>query len=98
MENKKCRKWTAEEERCLINQVRVFPHNLHKCFMLVSEVIDRTPGAVANHWYTKTSKNPDCMVFFTASEKHVSKNRKNGMGEASTLSVWRRLVRIIRSL
>jgi len=98
MERKRIRKWTPEEERRLIDQVRVFPQNLHKCFLLVAEDIDRTPGAVANHWYTKTSKNPNALCFFTASEKHVSKNRKNGLGEESTSSVWRRLLRITKNI
>lgn len=89
------RKWTTEEERVLIDQVRVFPQNLTKCFLIVAETLDRTPTAVASHWYTKTSKNPEVMCFFTASPVHVSKNRKNGMGEESSQSVWRRLLRVL---
>ena len=89
------RKWTPEEEQVLVNQVRAFPQNMSKCFHIVAETIDRTPLAVSNHWYTKTSKNPENLCFFTASPVHVSKNRKNGMGEESTQSVWRRLLRIL---
>ncbi len=92
------KKWTKEEERILLNQVRVFPQNLTKCFMIVSEQIDRSPGAVANHWYTKVSKDPDSLVFFTASQKHVSRNRKNGAGVESNESIWKKLVRIICNL
>lgn len=95
---RKARKWTQEEENRLLRQVRTFPQNLHKCFVIVSEELDRTPGAVANHWYTVASKRADSLCFFTASEKHVSKNRKNGMGNESTPSIWRRLLRIIRGL
>jgi hypothetical protein len=95
---RKARKWTQEEESRLLRQVRAFPQNLHKCFVIVSEELDRTPGAVANHWYTVTSKRSDSLCFFTASEKYVSKNRKNGMGNESTPSIWRRLLRIIRGL
>lgn len=95
---RKARKWTQEEENRLLRQVRTFPQNLHKCFVIVSEELDRTPGAVANHWYTVTSKKSDSLCFFTASEKHISKNRKNGMGNESTPSIWRRLLRIIRGL
>ena len=94
----KSKRWTASEEDRLINQVRVFPQNLHKCFLIVSEEIGRTPGAVANHWYTVTSKKPENMCFFTASEKHVSKNRKNGMGVISTRSIWKKLIAAIKNL
>lgn len=95
---KEIKRWTREEDKCLLNQVRVFPQNLTKCFMIVSEQINRSPGAVANHWYTKVSKDPDALVFFTASQKHVSRNRKNGAGVASTDNIWKKLVRIIRNL
>lgn len=93
-----CKRWTLEEDRILLNKVRVFPQNLHKCFLIVAEEVERTPGAVANHWYSKVSKDPANVCFFTASPRHVSKNRKNGMGVESNNSIWRRLMRIIRSI
>ena len=101
MANKKGQKpkrWTAEEDKKLLTQVRVFPQNLKKCFMIVSEETGRTVGAVSNHWYTKLSKDPDNLVFFTASAKHVSRNRKNGMGEESNMSVWKKLCNAIKSI
>ena len=101
MENqtkKSVRKWTRQEEITLVNQIRVFPQNLAKCFIIVAEQIDRTPAAVSSHWYTKTSKDPDYLCFFTASSKHVSKNRKNGLGNPSTMSIWQRLLKIIKNI
>lgn len=93
--NRKYRKWTAEEEDRLLQQVKLFPQNLNKCFKIVSEVIGRSPEAVANHWYTVVSKRPNTTCFFTASPKHISKNRKNGLGIKSNRSVWRRLLSVI---
>lgn len=92
------RRWTEEEDQLLLRQVRAFPQNLAKCFLIVSESLDRTPGAVCSHWYTVVSKRPDVVCFFTASEKHVSKNRKNGVGVESNRSIWQRLMAIIRNL
>lgn len=89
------RKWTNEEDDRLLRQVRSFPQNLHKCFLIVSEEINRSEKAVAAHWYTSLSKRPEALCFFTASEKHISKNRKNGMGEESSQSIWRRLLNVI---
>ena len=89
------KKWTQQEDERLLRQVKAFPQNLAKCFLIVSEEIDRTQGAVANHWYTKLSKDPEALCFFTASQCHISKNRKNGMGEPSTVRIWRRLLRIL---
>jgi hypothetical protein len=102
-QNNHCKRWTPEEDKCLLKYVRVYPHNLHKCFMMVSEELTdkgkpRTPTAVQAHWYSVLSKQPNALCFFTASAKHVSKNRKNGIGEESDSSIWKRLVRIIRNI
>lgn len=93
-----CKKWTAEEEKKLLQQVSASPQNLTKCFLAVSESIGRTPQAVANHWYTVVSKKPNATCFFTASPKTVSRNRKNGEGIESTRSIWQRLMSIIHNL
>lgn len=92
------KKWTEEEEQRLIKQVTVFPQNLNRCFIIVSEVIGRSPSAVAAHWYAVTSKRPDVKCFFTASSKHIALNRKNGEGIPSNESIWRRLIRIVNHL
>lgn len=92
------RYWTPQEDALLLRYVKARPQNLHKCFLMVSEQIDRSVGAVANHWYTKVSKDPTNLCFFTASTKHVSKNRKNGAGVATNLSIWRRLLNVIRNI
>lgn len=98
MSNRTNRKWTEEEEELLLRQVRAFPQNLKKCFLIVSEMTDRSPKAVTAHWYTVTSKRPDSTCFFTASSKHVSRNRKNGKGVASTSNIWHHLLHVIRNL
>ena len=91
-------RWTEDEDQMLLRQVRAFPQNLHRCFLMVSESTGRTEKAVQAHWYTVVSKRPDAMCFFTASPRHVSKNRKNGMGVESNSSIWRRLMAIIKGL
>lgn len=96
--SRNCKRWSEEEDERLLQQVRTFPQNLTKCFLIVSDVIGRSPNAVANRWYCVLSKRPDVMCFFTASSKHVCKNRKNGVGVESTRSIWRRLIAIIRNL
>jgi hypothetical protein len=92
------RRWTRQEDDRLLRQVRTFPQNLHRCFVIVAEETGRTEGAVANHWYTVVSKKPEALCFFTASPRHVSKNRKNGMGTTSNGNIWRRLLAVIRGL
>lgn len=103
MQNNHNKRWTSQEDATLLKYVKVYPHNLHKCFLLVSEELTdagkpRTPAAVQAHWYSVLSKKPNSLCFFTASAKHVSKNRKNGMGQESNPGIWRRLLTVLRSL
>ena len=90
------RRWTAEEDAVLLRHVKARPQNLHYCFMMVAEQIERTEGAVSARWYTKVSKDPANMCFFTASPHHMSRNRKNGEGEATNGSFWRSLMAVFR--
>lgn len=99
------RKWTSEEDQILLRYIKANPQNLHKCFLMVSEHLTesgspRTPQGVQAHWYTVLSKkdNVNSLCFFTASAKHVSKNRKNGAGVESNPGIWRRLITVLRSL
>lgn len=94
------RKWTPQEEDRLLRQIKAFPQNLSRCFMIVAEEIDRTPLAVANHWYTVLSKKPGAQytALATVSPVHVSRNRKNGIGVESTMSLWRRFINLLSSL
>lgn len=92
------KKWTEEEDECLLQQVKAFPQNLTRCFLAVSEVTGRSQCAVANRWYTVVSRKPNSTCFFTASPKHVSRNRKNGKGVESNRSIWHHLMQVIRNL
>jgi hypothetical protein len=97
-ENRFNKRWTTAEDERLARQVKAFPQNLHKCFLMVAEELGRTESAVAGRWYQHVSKNPANVCFFTASPRHVSKNRKNGEGVETNNSIWRRLINIIRGL
>ena len=97
-ENRFNKRWTTAEDARLARQVKAFPQNLHKCFLMVAEELGRTESAVAGRWYQHVSKDPSNVCFFTASPRHVSKNRKNGKGVETNTSIWRRLMNIIRGL
>jgi hypothetical protein len=93
---KQVKRWTAEEDKRLLQQVRVFPQNLHKCFITVAEVTGRTPTACASRWYTKLSKDPANAVFLTVSSRHKIMNRKNGKGVRSTPSLFQRILKLLK--
>ena len=90
--------WTSQEDQTLARYVRARPQNLHKCFLMIAEQLGRTESAVQGRWYGHVSKDPKNLCFFTASPKHVSRNRKNGMGEESNPGIWRRLMTVLKSL
>lgn len=92
------RRWSHEEDQILLRHIEAFPHNLARCFMTVSEQTGRSKAAVASHWYTKLSKDPQVLLYATISKHHVAKNRKNGLGVESTPSIWQRFIRLIRGL
>ena len=92
------KRWTRSEDLRLLRQAQAFPQNMHKCFMIVAEELGRTESGVAARWYTKVSKDPANVCFFTASPHHVARNRKNGMGVESNGNIWRRLMAIIRNI
>ena len=96
--NRHCKRWTAEEDATILRYVKARPQNLHRCFLAVAEQTGRTESAVQGRWYGHVSKDPRNTCFFTASPKHVSRNRKNGMGEESNSGIWRRLMSVLRSL
>ena len=53
------RRWSQEEDKRLLRQVRAFPQNLNKCFIIVAEETGRTKSAVAGHWYNSLSKRDE---------------------------------------
>jgi hypothetical protein len=93
---KQIKKWSQTEDDLLMRQVKAYPQNLAKCFLVVAQQTQRSQGAVATRWYTKVSKDPKNIAFFTASSKHISKNRKNGAGVPSSYSIWRKLLSILK--
>lgn len=90
------RRWTAEEDALLSRHIDANVTNLKACFLIVAELTGRTPGAVSAHWYSVLSKKD--MHFACISKSHVAKNRKNGPGVASPLSIWQRIVTILERL
>lgn len=94
--NRRCRKWTPEEDATLMRYMKAYPTNCHHCFLTVAEQIGRTEAAVANHWYQKLSKSTEAEVAFGfISSKGFAKNRKNGEGEPHSESIFRRVLRIL---
>lgn len=95
---KTVRKWTKEEDDRLVRQIAAFPQNLHHCFVLVSEEIDRTPAACASHWYTSLSKRDDVLIFISATRGLIAMNRKNGNFRPCNITIWKKIIHIVKSL
>lgn len=91
----KNKRWTKEEDTRLLRQVRAFPQNLNKCFIIVGEELGRSTGAVAARWYQYLSKDPKNPIIVTASPFQKMFNRKNGKGMPSTPTLFKRLLKIL---
>lgn len=74
---KKVFRWTQAEEERLIANVEKHVLCLTKAFEITSKELQRTPGAVANHWYSKTSVKGGKTLFGLVSGTYLVVNRKN---------------------
>lgn len=90
------KKWSAREDKILLEEIRKSPYNLKACFMEVSKRTGRTLCATTTHWYSDVSKRPGVMELGLISSKHFAKNRKNGRGVDITTSIWRRFLLLVK--
>lgn len=90
MEKRKSLRWTEEENKLLCSQVRAFPQNLSRCFIMVAEQTGRSVSAVSQHWYEYLSKMPYA-EYDSSARKKVSKEEEEG----NTLNFFRRLHKAI---
>ena len=86
--------WTENDEQRLIENVRNNVTNLTKAFNATSKEIQRSPTACAAHWYARTSIKSGICLFMTVSGKHIAINRKNGKGEACSMSLFQKVLAI----
>lgn len=84
--------WTANEEERLLKNVQKHVLCLKKAFEQTSKEINRSPKAVAAHWYTHTSRDQKHVLFLTMSGRHVAFNRKNSKGQASTMPLFKKVL------
>jgi hypothetical protein len=84
--------WTANDEERLLKNVQKHVLCLKKAFEQTSKEINRSPKAVAAHWYTHTSRDQKHVLFLTMSGRHVAFNRKNSKGQASTMPLFKKVL------
>lgn len=95
--------WTSEEDEVLIRYAKAYPHNMNRCFLIVSEQLSadghpRTTAAVSSRWYQYLSHRPDVIAYCQVSPYSISVNRKNTTGTPSPLSLWQRFLNLLHSL
>lgn len=88
----KVKKWTQAEEDRLIKNVEKHVLCLTKAFEITSKEIQRSPSAVAGHWYSRTSIQCGRTLFATISGKHVAVNRKNSKGQPLKISIFKKVL------
>lgn len=74
-------KWTQAEEERLVANVEKHVLCLSKAFDITAKEIGRSPSAVANHWYMKTSTKGGKTLFGLVSGTYLVVNRKNAKKE-----------------
>lgn len=92
---KKIVRWSVSDEIRLIKNVEKHVLCLQKAFNVTSKELQRSPKAVAAHWYSRTSKQCGKTLFMTVSGKHVAVNRKNSKGQPLKLSLYKRVLALL---
>lgn len=87
--------WTQVDEDKLIKNVEKHVLCLQRAFEATSKEIQRSPKAIAAHWYQKTSQKCGRTFFATVSGRHVAINRKNSKGQPLQLSLYKRILSIL---
>lgn len=102
MKQQSRKRWTKEEDKKLLKQVSVYPHNLKLSFMIVAEELNRTPAGVAAHWYNILSKKDDVIPYGLVSSKKIMFNRKSSKNNAfianNTHSMWRKILDTLQNV
>lgn len=95
------RRWSNDEEKVILDQIRLNPNNLSKAFSNAATQLNRTPQAVKARWYlTLRDRSETC--FMTISSKAVSKNRKNNKIPNSSntrkmrSTLWKRIISLLK--
>lgn len=92
---KKIKKWSQKDEDILIQNMRKHVLCLKKGFEQTSIEIQRSPKAVAAHWYNHTSLKCGHVLFMTISCSHVAVNRKNSKGKPLKVSLYQKLLNLL---
>ena len=87
--------WTQSDEDRLIMNVEKHVLCLQRAFEITSKEVQRSPKAVAAHWYQRTSQQCGRTLFATVSGKHVAVNRKNSKGQPIKLSLYKRILSVL---
>jgi hypothetical protein len=91
-------RWSEQEDKVLLRQVKAYPQNLKRAFEFAAESLDRTPNACATRWYSVVSKKEDKQntCFITLSKNSWGRNRKNckhDLPKFTKASLWNKILK-----
>jgi len=90
--------WLEDEEKVILEQVKIYPQNLKKAFSSASIILGtRSPNACSNRWYRSISKyeGKEYTAFVALSKAKYSRNRKTVNEDIPThtkQSIWSRII------
>lgn len=91
-------RWTQAEEERLVKNVEKHVLCLSKAFEITAKEIQRSPLAVANHWYSKTSVKGGKTLFGLVSGTYLVVNRKNARenkADVMPIGVFRKILKLL---
>lgn len=97
------KRWTAEEDRVLIDQVKRHANNLEDGFREAARLLNRTKNACRYRWYYSTVHNPETNICFATigyrtknvNRKIVSKKTSDNT-ERNSYHWWRSILKLLK--
>lgn len=102
------KRYTPEEDEAIFKAIQETPHNIKKCFMMLSLELEREPKSISNRWYNYLS-NPESKHYmgtasFLIGRRTISINRKLDYESMKThpvkvkVSIWKSIWNKIKSI
>jgi len=99
----KRKRWTAEEDRVLLDQVKRHANNLQEGFRESARLLNRTKYACKYRWYSYAMHSPEANVCFATigyrtknvNRKNVSKRTSDNTEKKSTCW-WKSILKFLK--
>lgn len=97
----KHKRWTADEEKVIADQVSRHANNLTEAFNEAARILERTPKSISHRWYNKCCKEAVCFATIGYKKRNINRkivfNNTSDNTETTTISWWKKFLKLLKS-